>query len=109
MSNAKLTGANLTGALLARANLRGADLIATNLTGARLFFADLTNAFLTGAGLLNVMLDGTDLSGVWGVTNEELDQQATSLGGATMPDGQKYEDWLKSNGRESDGQNSGTS
>jgi hypothetical protein len=33
-----------------------------------------------------------------GVTNEELQQQAASLEGATMPDDQKYEDWLKSKG-----------
>jgi hypothetical protein len=33
-----------------------------------------------------------------GVTNEQLQQQAASLKGATMPDGQKYEDWLKSKG-----------
>jgi hypothetical protein len=29
------------------------------------------------------------------ITNEELEQQAASLEGATVPDGQKYEDWLK--------------
>ena len=48
------------------------------------------------------MLEGAN------VTDKQLDQ-ARSLEGATMPNGQKYEDWLKSNGRESDGQNSGTS
>jgi hypothetical protein len=31
---------------------------------------------------------------VSGVTNEKL-KQLTFLEGATMPDGQKYEDWLK--------------
>jgi hypothetical protein len=29
------------------------------------------------------------------IANEELEQQAKSLQGATMPSGQKYEDWLK--------------
>jgi hypothetical protein len=33
---------------------------------------------------------------------EELEQQAKSLKGATMPDGQKDEDWLKSKDREED-------
>jgi hypothetical protein len=30
-----------------------------------------------------------------GISNEELEQQATFLAGATMPNGQKYEEWLK--------------
>ena len=38
-----------------------------------------------------------------GFTNEELEQQAASPEGATMPNGQKYEDWLKSKGRAEDG------
>jgi hypothetical protein len=29
------------------------------------------------------------------MTHEELEQRAKSLKGATMPNGQKYEDWLK--------------
>ncbi len=36
-------------------------------------------------------------------------QQAKSLEGATMPNGQKYEDWLKSKGRGEDGENTGPS
>jgi hypothetical protein len=44
---------------------------------------------------LDVRLSLTDLSGARGVTNEELDEEADSLQGATMPNGQKYEDWLK--------------
>ena len=35
------------------------------------------------------------MAGATGITNEELEQQAKSLKGAIMPDGQKYEDWLK--------------
>ncbi len=45
-------------------------------------------ANLSGANLREV-----DLRDVRGVTNKELDQQAASLQGATMPNGQKYEDW----------------
>jgi len=43
------------------------------------------------------------------ITNEELWQQTNSLNGATMPDGQKYEDWLKSKDRGEEGENSGPS
>jgi hypothetical protein len=31
-------------------------------------------------------------------TSEELEQQAGSLEGATMPNGQKYEDWIEERG-----------
>jgi hypothetical protein len=34
---------------------------------------------------------------------------AVSLEGATMPNGQQYEDWVKSQGRAEDGENSGSS
>jgi hypothetical protein len=40
-----------------------------------------------------------------GLTGEELEQQAASLEGAIMPNGQKYEEWLKSRGK--DEENSG--
>jgi hypothetical protein len=44
-------------------------------------------------------LTEADLTDAMGVTNEELQQQAASLEGATMPDGQKYEEWVESKGR----------
>jgi hypothetical protein len=44
-----------------------------------------------------------------GITSDELKQRAKSLKGATMPNGQKYEDWLKSKGRGEDGENNGPS
>ncbi len=50
-------------------------------------------------------LDGADLTGARNVTEHQLDT-CESLEGATMPDGQKYEDWLKSKGPEKDGENS---
>jgi hypothetical protein len=40
-------------------------------------------------------LGGACLGGAAGMTHEELEQQAKSLKGATMPNGQKYEDWIK--------------
>src|SRR3712207_7773815 len=49
-----------------------------------------------------------NLGGADGITNEELEQQALSLEGADMPNGQKYEDWLKSKLRKEDGKNEGS-
>ena len=57
---------------------------------------------LSGADLRNA-----NLSDASGITNEELEQQASSLKGATMPNGQKYEDWIKSTGSGEDEKNSG--
>jgi uncharacterized protein YjbI with pentapeptide repeats len=59
---------------------------------------------LTGTDLSRALLRGSDLrepnvSGVnpiearW-IANETLEQEASSLEGVTMPNGQKYEDWL---------------
>jgi uncharacterized protein YjbI with pentapeptide repeats len=61
-----------------------------DLSGADLSGAKLSGAKLSGAVLSDVDLSGADLSGVQGVTNEELEQQAESLEGATMPDGSKH-------------------
>ncbi len=44
-----------------------------------------------------------------GVTSEDLEQHAYSLEDATVPNGQSYEEWLKSKGRGEDGENSGPS
>ena len=63
--------------------------------------ADLSDAegrFESGARMIRTSLDGADLSGVdftnARITEEQL-REAESLEGATMPDGRKYEDWLK--------------
>jgi len=94
--NSRLINANLLNADMREADLReadfsGADLTNANLHGADLIATDLTDADLTGTDLTDV--DLTDAV----VTEEQLDQ-AESLEGATMPNGQKYEDWLKSSG-----------
>jgi uncharacterized protein YjbI with pentapeptide repeats len=60
-----------------------------NLEGADLSDAELGDAALSNANLTNAK-----------VTYEQLSKCST-LQGATMPNGQKYEDWLKS--REEDG------
>src|ERR671910_3133881 len=100
LPNADLSGANLIGANLSDANLFSADLSDANLIG-----ADLSRAVLDNANLSNAVLDNANLGGADGITNEELEQQADSLVGADMPNGQTYEDWLKSKFREEDGKN----
>jgi uncharacterized protein YjbI with pentapeptide repeats len=47
---------------------------------------------LSGADLRGANLSRADLSGAKRISNEELEQEAESLEGATMPNGQKYED-----------------
>ncbi|MEJ2732639.1 MAG: pentapeptide repeat-containing protein [Anaerolineae bacterium] len=100
---AKLGGADLTEAVLFRANLSGADLRGAdvrradlteaflgqaNLSGANLSGADLRGAYLDGAGLGGAGLPGANLVGAI-VTSVQLNQ-ATTLEGATLPDGTKY-------------------
>ena len=52
--------------------------------------ANLSNASLNNADLSNADLSDADLSGAKGITNEELELQAASLKGATMPNGSKH-------------------
>jgi hypothetical protein len=102
-----LTGINLYGADLAGANLGGASLLGTNLSDATLLYTDLRRAYLRSADLSNADLSGADLTNAQ-VTEAQL-REAKSLEGATMPNGQKYEDWLKDReSRKEDGQNGGS-
>ena len=101
LSLAHLGGANLRGAYLNDAKLNGAYLYDTDLRGADMSGADLSDAegrFNSGARMIRTRLAGADLSGAdltnARVTEEQL-REAESLEGATMPNGQKYEDWLK--------------
>jgi Pentapeptide repeats (8 copies) len=80
--------------------LRGITLSHATLSDAVLDQADLSYADLSGADLNQAGLSGADLRranlrGATALTNEKI-AVAESLEGATMPDGQKYEDWLKS-------------
>jgi uncharacterized protein YjbI with pentapeptide repeats len=111
---ASLDGANLSGAMLANSNMQGAHLSDADLSYAIVSAAALSNAYLKGADLRNAVfrdtnledanLTGANLSGahkytkVKGttdmrmqlITNTELERQAASLQGATMPDGSKH-------------------
>lgn len=63
LTGTDLAGAHLAGASLARANLAGANLAGADLTGAVLAGADLAGANLAGADLTHADLIGTDLAG----------------------------------------------
>jgi uncharacterized protein YjbI with pentapeptide repeats len=103
---ADLSGADLREAVFSRADLRAAVLRDVDLSGARLSKANLSRADLSGAKLSEASLNEANLSNIRGVTGEELEQQAASLEEATMPNGQKYEDWRKDiEGRKEDAEN----
>jgi uncharacterized protein YjbI with pentapeptide repeats len=129
LRNADLIGANLSSANLIEADLRDADLLNagandadlsdSNLSSANLIGADLRNADLSDVFLPNANLSSANMSSARGITEAQL-QQAKSLAGATMPDGQTLksddnpagptpEEWLKSKGREENGKNDGSS
>jgi len=82
LSRANLRGANLRGANLSRANLCDADLHEADLTG-----ADLSRADLTGANVIAAYLTGANLRHARLPTAYET---ASTLKGATMPDGTKH-------------------
>jgi hypothetical protein len=117
LPEADLSEADLSDADLQYAALQGADLRGANLSGADLRAADLTRADLSAAELWGYPSRGT--FGHARVVEEGSqkaalvsDDQLTSckrLTDATMPSGQKYEDWLKSKGPEKDGDNSSPS
>jgi hypothetical protein len=87
-----LHSVNLKNAVMHDANLEGANLEDANLEDAKLMHANLREANLYGANLENTRLDDANLEG------------------ATMPNGQKYEDWLKDKeGRGKDGEKPGRS
>jgi uncharacterized protein YjbI with pentapeptide repeats len=120
LSDADLRGANLSGAYLGKADLSYADLKGADLSDAGFIFADLSDTDLKGANLSGAYLGKADLSdanlrgaNLRGANLrgaqvmflegfdadasplEVLKQQTGFLTGATMPNGQKYEEWLK--------------
>jgi uncharacterized protein YjbI with pentapeptide repeats len=70
------------------------------LSDANLSHVYLNQADLDLPHLRDADLSDANLNNASGITNEKLEQQAETLEGATMPNGQKYEDWLKSKNRE---------
>ena len=87
---ASLAGINLSQAYLDDANFSDADLSGVYLSGAYLSRANLRGVDFSGADLSGVMKvtgDGLEEE----ITNEELERQANSLAGVTMPDGSKHD------------------
>ena len=99
LSGANLFRADLSNAYLYGANLSGADLITADLNWADLSHANLSGADLDRADLSHANLSGANLSGAINYWHEQL-REASSLKGATMPDGTKYEDWIKTHGED---------
>ena len=93
LSGADLFIADLRGAVLAESDLRDANLSSADLDDALLAVADLRGADLTNANLTDANLTDANLEAARGVTDEQV-EQTLFLEGATMPNGQKYEDWL---------------
>jgi uncharacterized protein YjbI with pentapeptide repeats len=100
LEEAKLARAFLIGGSLADADLSGATLEGAHLKSTYMLGANLVGASLAEAILEDTDLEVADLSDAvlrdairW--TPEQL-AKAKSLKGATMPNGQMYEDWLQS-------------
>jgi hypothetical protein len=74
--------------------LRGSKLSHATLSDAFLRFGNLDYADLSGANLSGANLRDANLNNASRWTEKQL-TAAESLEGATMPNGQKYEDWLK--------------
>jgi hypothetical protein len=121
LSNINLGGAYLSGAYLSGADLSGADLTEAslqnaqlqpndelNLRGADLSGTNLSGTNLSGTDLRGANLSGTNLYEATGWTEEQL-TAAWSLEGVTMPNGQKYEEWLKSKDQEENKKSDGSS
>jgi hypothetical protein len=94
LQGANLYGANLQGASFFGANLQDANLIEANLQDASLLYANLQRAYLLDANLQDANLIGADLQGAILESDKQL-ADTLSLELATMPDGRKYEDWIK--------------
>jgi uncharacterized protein YjbI with pentapeptide repeats len=105
---------NLLNADLRYADLSGANLREANLYNANLYNAYLSGAYLSGAHLFiadlhDVDLRKANLRGALSLTDEKI-AAAASFEGATMPNGQKYEAWLKDQeGGGKEGENNGPS
>ena len=90
----KLQKSDLTRADLRACRLSQADLSNARLERAKLSNADLRDADLSGADLTEAILNNATLEHTTGLSNDQL-EQAASLEGTVMPNGQPYEDWLK--------------
>jgi len=86
--------ASFKGAKLRNANLEEAILFAANLHGADLSWANLQGAYLQ-ANFDGANLERANLRESKYISPKQLEQSDASLTEATMPNGQKYEEWVK--------------
>lgn len=98
MERANLVQADLTYSSFERADLSGANLGWANMSRTNLERTNLTEANLSGTNLEDAGLQGANLAGAFlfgaRVSLKSL-STAKTLAGATMPDGLKYEDWVR--------------
>jgi hypothetical protein len=87
LSGADLKGASFEDAYMEKTCLKDADLNNAYLSGCCLSYADLSGAKLNVFSLRFADLSYANLSGAEDITVSELEKQAISLKGATMPDG----------------------
>jgi uncharacterized protein YjbI with pentapeptide repeats len=100
LNKADLSGCNLVGAWLKEADLQHAILRFATLREVDMADAKLQGADLTGVELFPKDLTKADMTGAKGITESEhflfhASRGHIALTGATMPNGQKYEAWLK--------------
>lgn len=93
LQGVNLEDADLHNAVFVLTDLQGAHLQNAHLRQARLIGADLRGADLQGADLRDAILCGADFTGAKATTDQLL--SARTLEKATMPDGTKYEEWIK--------------
>ncbi len=93
LKEASLVRANLEGAIIKGANLESVDFESAILRDADISYSDMSNANLISASLNGVNFEGTALDGV--KVNIAQLRSTKSLKQAIMPDGRKYEEWLK--------------
>jgi uncharacterized protein YjbI with pentapeptide repeats len=119
LREANLRGARLVGAYLSGTNLSEANLRGATLSKAKLIDANLRGANLSKAKLISADLSYADLTGAQRWTEDQL-SEASTLTGATMPDGQilkdaydpdrpTFEEWLKSTDQDENKKSDGSS
>jgi ABC-2 type transport system permease protein len=86
LTDTDLTGANFSNADMHNSKFTSSTLVAVNFSNANLAGADLRVTDMHYASMINANLAGADLSGVVGVSIEQL-LHAHSLAGARLPDG----------------------
>ena len=98
LERATMVESNLSFANLERATLTGANLGWANLNKVNLEKANLSEANLSGASLDDARLNGANMAGAFlfgtRVSLKAL-STAKTLANATMPDGTKYEEWIR--------------